>query len=165
MKSLKSKLPLIFAATLLYAPNVLAENLPERIQAPGLTVFLTLLGKGEQVYQCKAGADGKLAWSFREPVAQLLRDGAQVGRHFAGPTWELADGGFVQGKVVGKAPGATAQDIPWLKLEASAGRGSLAETFVIQRLHTQGGVLEGACETEGASRGIAYSADYVFLKK
>ena len=38
--------------------------------------------------RCKAGADGKLAWTFREPIATLLADGKTVGRHYAGPNWE-----------------------------------------------------------------------------
>ena len=107
------------------------------------------------------------AWTFREPVATLLRDGATVGRHFAGPSWRLDDGGQVQGKVVGKAPGAAPADAPWLKLEATAheGQGLLSEAVVIQRIHTQGGALAGACEKDGAMRSVAYAADYVFLKK
>jgi hypothetical protein len=144
-----------------------AESLPSPIEAPGLTPFLTLHAEGAQVYQCKAGSDGALAWTFREPIATLLRDGATVGRHFAGPAWRLDDGGQVQGKVVGKAPGAAPEDVPWLKLEASGheGQGLLSEAAAIQRIHTKGGALAGTCEKDGALRGVAYSADYVFLKK
>lgn len=144
-----------------------AETLPDTIRAPDATAFLTLHAEGAQIYQCKAGADGKLVWTFREPIAALMRDGATVGRHFAGPSWQLNDGGRVQGKVAGKAPGATAADAPWLKLEVFAreGGGLLSEATVIQRLHTSGGALEGACEADGVLRSIPYSADYVFLKK
>ena len=50
--------------------------------------MLTLHAEGAQVYECKAGSDGKLAWAFREPIATLLLDGKTVGRHYAGPNWE-----------------------------------------------------------------------------
>jgi hypothetical protein len=155
------------AATLLSSAGASAEVLPQPIEAPGLTAYLTLQAVGAQIYQCKARQDGQLVWTFREPVATLLRDGVTVGQHFAGPSWRLGDGGLVQGKVVAKAPGATAADVAWLKLEATTheGQGGLAEAVAIQRLHTQGGALDGACEVEGAFRAVPYSADYVFLKK
>lgn len=143
------------------------ETLPEPIQAPDMTAYLTLHAEGAQIYQCKRGADGKLVWSFREPIATLLRDGVTVGRHYAGPSWQLNDGGRVQGRVAGRAPGATPADAAWLKLEVSAreGNGLLSAALVVQRLNTQGGALEGGCDAEGALRAVPYSADYVFLKK
>lgn len=151
-----------------------ADDLPPPIQAPGLTAFLTLHAVGAQVYQCEAGPDGKPAWTFREPIATLLRDGATpsreratFGQHFAGPSWRLADGSLVQGRVVGKAPGETAADAPWLKLEITTheGRGMLGDAVAIQRVRTRGGALAGPCEPEGAFRAAPYAADYVFLKK
>src|SRR3954464_8177136 len=98
--------------------------LPDAIAAPGETAVLTLHAEGAQVYECKAGADGKLAWAFREPIATLLLDGKTVGRHYAGPNWDHIDGSGVTGKVLGNAPGKTPNDIPWLRLEVSAARGS-----------------------------------------
>ena len=98
--------------------------LPDAIAAPGETVVLTVHAEGAQVYECKAGTDGKLAWAFREPIATLLADGKTVGRHYAGPNWEHADGSAVVGKAAGNAPGATADDIPWLKLDVTSHRGS-----------------------------------------
>src|SRR5437899_4941453 len=97
--------------------------LPDAIAAPGETAVLTVHAEGAQVYECKAGADGKLAWAFREPIATLLADGKTIGRHYAGPNWEHADGSAVAGKAAGNAPGATAADIPWLKLEVAFRRG------------------------------------------
>src|ERR1700740_3334630 len=98
--------------------------LPDAIAAPGETVVLTAHAEGAQVYECKAGADGKLAWAFREPIATLLVDGKTVGRHYAGPNWEHSDGSAVVGKAAGSAPGATANDIPWLKLDVISRRGT-----------------------------------------
>src|SRR2546421_10876903 len=37
--------------------------------------------------------------TFREPIATLLLDGKTVGRHYAGPNWEHADGSAVVAKV------------------------------------------------------------------
>jgi uncharacterized protein DUF3455 len=141
--------------------------LPEALAAPGTTPVLTLHAEGAQVYECKAGSDGKLAWSFREPIATLLLDGKTVGRHYAGPNWEYSDGSAVSGKLVASAPGATPNDIAWLKLDAAAHRGSgvLTDIVTVQRIHTEGGNLKGACDTAGTFKSMPYSADYVFLRK
>jgi hypothetical protein len=137
------------------------------IMAPGEKLVVTLHAQGAQVYECKAGVSGGLAWQFREPVATLVENGVTVGRHYAGPGWELADGSIITGKVVGRAPGAGPKDIPLLKLEVTSRRGAgrLSEISTIQRLNTVGGVVEGACEKAGALLSVPYSADYTFLKK
>ena len=129
--------------------------------------MLTAHAEGAQVYECKAGPDGKPAWAFREPIATLLVDGKTVGRHYAGPSWELSDGSAVVGKVAGNAPGATANDIAWLKLDVASDRGSgaLTAATTVQRINTKGGKLDGACEQPGTFRSAPYSADYVFLRK
>jgi Protein of unknown function (DUF3455) len=141
--------------------------LPDAIAAPGETVVLTVHAEGAQVYECKAGADGKLAWAFREPIATLFADGKTIGRHYAGPNWEHIDGSAVVGKAAGNAPGAAPDDIPWLKLQvvSSRGNGVLTGVTTVQRINTKGGVLKGACDREGAGQGMPYEADYVFLKK
>ena len=141
--------------------------LPDAIAAPGATVVLTVHAEGAQVYECKAGTDGRLTWAFREPIATLMADGKTVGRHYAGPNWEHSDGSAVVGKAIGNAPGATASDIPWLKLEVVSKRGSgvLSDVTTVQRINTKGGNLEGACDNAGTYRSAPYSADYVFLRK
>jgi hypothetical protein len=156
------------AALLILATAARAgETLPDAIQAPGETAVLTLHAEGAQLYECKAAPDGKLAWAFREPIATLIENGKTVGRHYAGPNWELADGSAVIGKAAGNAPGTTASDIPWLKLAvtSSRGNGTLTGVTTVQRIKTTGGKLEGACDAAGAYRSIPYSADYVFLRK
>ncbi|OPY93995.1 hypothetical protein A5906_16915 [Bradyrhizobium sacchari] len=151
----------------LIGPAGAAEPLPEAIAAPGESVVVSLHAEGAQVYECKAGTDGKLAWAFREPIATLLSEGKTVGRHYAGPNWELADGSAVVGKAIGNAPGATPADIAWLKLEVASRRGSgtLTPVTTVQRINTHGGKLDGACDKAGEFRSAPYSADYVFLKK
>ena len=142
-------------------------ELPEAIRTTGETVVLAVHAEGAQVYECSADAAGKLAWVFREPIATLIRDGKTVGRHYAGPRWELADGSAVLGKVEGKATGSTAADIPWLRLSVARheGKGALDDATTIQRIHTQGGALSGDCEAAGAFRSVAYAADYLFSRR
>jgi len=96
-----------------------------------------------------------------------MENGKTVGRHYAGPNWEHADGSAVTGKAAGNAPGATANDIPWLKLEVTARRGTgiLANVSTVQRINTEGGKLDGACDKAGGFRSVPYDADYVFLRK
>jgi hypothetical protein len=143
------------------------EPLPDAIAAPGLTIVLTAHAQGLQIYECKAGGDGKLVWTFSQPQATLTADDKVIGRHSAGPTWELEDGSAVVGKAVGNAPGKTANDIPWLKLEAASHRGSgtLSEVMAVQRINTVGGKLDDTCDRPGTTRGMPYAADYVFLRK
>ena len=159
-------LPLSVLAVLAGSGAVMAQE-PAAIAAPGETVVATLHAEGAQVYECKAGNDGKLAWAFREPIATLVLDGKTVGRHYAGPNWEHADGSAVVAKAVGNVPGKSAGDIPWLKLEVTAHRGSgaLAGVTTVQRINTAGGVHAGACDKAGALHSAPYAADYVFLRK
>ena len=161
-----TSLPLSTLVILACAGAVTAQE-PAAIAAPGETIVATLHAEGAQVYECKAGNDGKLAWAFREPIATLVLDGKTVGRHYAGPNWEHADGSAVVGKAVGNAPGKSASDIPWLKLEVTAHRGSgvLSGVTTVQRINTAGGVHAGACDKAGAFHSAPYAADYVFLRK
>src|SRR5262245_60006212 len=148
-------------------PNPSAADVPAAIAAPGETVVATIHAEGAQVYECKADNAGKLVWTFREPIATLILDGKTVGRHYAGPNWELTDSSAVVGKLAGRAPGASPKDIPWLKLEVTERRGSgtLSGVTTVQRINTVGGVAEGACAKAGAFLNAPYSTDYVFLKK
>jgi hypothetical protein len=142
-------------------------EVPAAIAAPGETVVATFHAEGAQIYECKAGGDGKLAWVFREPIASLFSEGKTIGRHYAGPNWEHQDGSAVSGKVSGNAPGATPKDIPWLKLDvvASRGSGALSGVTTVQRINTAGGRYDGACEKAGTFHSVPYAADYVFLKE
>jgi hypothetical protein len=150
----------------LILPVSASAEVPGAIAAPGEALVATFHAQGAQVYECTADAAGKLVWQFREPIATLLVDGKTVGRHYAGPSWELVDGSAVVGKVAGRVPGATPKDIPLLKLEVVSQRGdSLADVTTIQRLNSKGGVADGPCEPAGAFLSVPYSADYAFYKK
>ena len=155
------------AASVVCASGASFAEIPEAIAAPDEFALLTTHAQGAQIYECKPGPDGKLAWSFREPVASLFDKGETVGRHYRGPTWELVDSSLVTGRVTANAPGATPQDIPWLRLEVvnRLGTGKLTGATTVQRINTKGGVMQGPCAAEGALLSAPYSTDYVFLKK
>ena len=143
-----------------------AADPPDEIAAKGEVVVLEVHAIGSQIYECKADSNGKLGWQFREPIATLLRDGKTIGRHYAGPTWEI-DGSIVVGKVAARVPTKDNDDIPWLKLDVTdrRGDGPLKDVTTIQRINTDGGTADGGCESAGDYRVESYAADYVFLKK
>jgi hypothetical protein len=61
----------LILATAFLADGALAQ-MPPAIAAPGEEIVATLHAEGAQIYECKPGNDGKLAWVFREPIATLL---------------------------------------------------------------------------------------------
>jgi uncharacterized protein DUF3455 len=142
-------------------------QVPDAIAVSGEVPVATVHAEGAQLYECSAEVGTRLAWKFREPIATLLIDDRTVGRHYAGPSWELADGSVVTGEVSGRAPGLTSKDIPLLKLRVISQRGSgqLTGVTMIQRLNTEGGVAEGPCEQAGVFLSVPYSADYTFYRK
>lgn len=161
-------LPVSAASGQVLEAQVLETRVPEAIAAPGETLVATIHAQGAQVYVCAPdAASGRHAWQFREPIATLIVDGKTVGRHYAGPNWELADGSAVVAKAAGRAAGASDTDIPLLKLDVMSRRGSgqLSDVTTIQRLNTKGGVAVGDCAQAGALLSVPYSADYAFYRK
>lgn len=150
------------------AGSAAAEGAREALVAVGVpagaVTVQVVQAQGVQIYVCAASAGGGPGWAFREPLATLLRDGATVGRHFAGPTWEMADGSWVTGRVVTQAAGERAEDIPWLRLAVvgHGGDGVLGAVTGVARVATHGGVFGGACDVVGAFHLEPYSAEYIF---
>jgi len=132
--------------------------------APGPQT-LNVEATGVQIYDCRADAAGQLSWQFREPLATLTQGGKTVGRHFAGPSWQMADGSAIVGKVSSQSPGATSRDIALLKLDVlnHSGAGLLSKVVSVERLDTRGGVYAGACEHAGDLHVEPYSALYRFF--
>ena len=147
--------------------------LPEPVRVPtGQRVLMSATGIGELTYECREKKDtaGVFEWAFVGPVAQLYSaDRKIVGKYYAGPTWEAADGSKVTGKQVAVAP-ASPGSIPLqlVKAEPAAmgtGAGAMAGVSYIQRLNTKGGVAPAAaCDAsrKGQRQQVAYEADYVF---
>ena len=154
-------------AFLIIYGNPAKAGIPDAIAAQGEVLVATIHAEGVQVYECKTNASGALVWQFREPVATMIENGKTVGRHYAGPHWELADGSVVAAKVAARANGATSADIPLLKLDVTkrSGNGRFADITTVQRINTKGGVAEGSCPTVGAFLSVPYTADYTFLRK
>ena len=148
------------------------SDVPDNLRPPpDEKLLLHAHGVGDQVYVCKAGDGGSYAWTLKAPDARLLGpDGAVIGHHFAGPTWESLDGSRVSGKVAANIPAPDGQSIPWLLLHATGheGNGVLTAVFTIQRLNTKGGKapLEGCDAAHGnVENRVSYEAEYYFYGK
>ncbi len=148
-----------------------AGAVPDNLQVPaGRTLGLTLTARGVQIYECRPAPNGagRFEWAFKAPEANLFdADDRQVGRHYVGPTWELAEGGKVVGRVKAKAEAPDGRGIPWLLLEATEtnGPGIMGQVRSIQRLNTVGGQAPttGAdASTQGQEIRVAYTATYRF---
>jgi Protein of unknown function (DUF3455) len=137
---------------------------------PDQRVFLQVHATGVQIYECssKPEAPGTFSWIFQSPEATLAdRRGHEIGRHYAGPTWELRDGSRVVGEVTARDPGPDPAAIPWLLLRAksTAGTGALSKTQSILRIHTTGGVAPTTPCTEAQAHTVVrvpYTGDYYF---
>ncbi len=148
------------------------QDAPEIIRAPkGEKVVLVGHATGVQIYRCQAGDDGKFAWVFTAPEAQLTDTrGKKIIRHFAGPTWRHVDGSEVTGKKVAEAKAPKPGAIPWLLLTATShvGKGILSRVTSIQRIHTEGGLAPDANSCDASADGkesrSPYSADYYFYR-
>lgn len=135
---------------------------------PGAVLALDLVADGVQIYVCEAKGQG-FEWDFKAPEASLFdRAGRQVGTHFGGPTWKLADGSAVVGEVVAKADAPTPGAIAWLLLRAKSheGSGALSTAAFIRRADTKGGAAPTAgCDAThlGEPARMRYSAGYQFF--
>ena len=135
----------------------------EKLQVPeGNNVAYVTYAEGVQIYRWNGAA-----WGFVAPEAVLYdADGAEVGTHYAGPTWESDSGSKVVGRVLERAtPDPTA--IPWLKLEAASsdGPGVFHRVTFIQRLYTVGGLApSNAGDAVGEEARVPYSTWYVFYR-
>ena len=156
------------------ATSVMAVPLPKAqniIRVPdGQSVVLKALGRGVQIYACRATATdpGQFEWSFKAPEADLTnKKGKKIGKHYGGPTWEANDGSKVVGDVLKKADAPRPGAVPWLLLKAKTneGAGTFARVTYIQRVDTDGG-LAPACGCDQAhvktEVRVPYTANYYF---
>jgi len=157
---------LLMAVGVVLALN--AQQSGGSIDVPGGRVVLEARGEGVQIYACK-DAGGAIAWALTGPEAQLLDPaGRAIGKHFAGPTWELTDGSTVQGVLMASQPSPEAGSIAWLLLRAKPGtaRGRMSEVAFIRRTETHGGVADPSGCREAGDVGktarVAYNAHYAF---
>lgn len=151
------------------APRV---SVPDTLR-PGANESLAMIvpAKGVQIYECRVKKEqaGAYEWAFVAPEADLFDErGNRIGKHYAGPHWEAADGSKIMGVVKERADARSPDAIPWLLLAAkSVGpAGSFSRVTSIQRVNTGG----GAAPKEGCSRAavgttarVGYTADYYFF--
>lgn len=125
--------------------------------------------KGVQIYSCKA-AGGSYAWTLKSPDATLSdASGHAIGKHFAGPSWQAADGSVVVGEAVNASPSPDAGAVAWLVLHAKShsGDGDMASVQYIVRTRTEGGAAPATgCDAAHASAEVRvpYSAVYLFFR-
>lgn len=160
----------IALAATLFASGAFAAD----IAVPaGHTLAMTALGTGELAYECKAKANMADAWEwvFAGPMAVLVDKASNkpVGKYYAGPTWEAADGSKVTGKQLAVSPSPNAASIPLQLVQAApaTGNGAMSGVTYIQRMNTRGGIAPAdACgaANAGAKKTVKYEADYLFFK-
>ncbi|HEU0204020.1 MAG TPA: DUF3455 domain-containing protein [Burkholderiaceae bacterium] len=153
------------------APKVEPPKVASALQVPaGQTVALHTFATGVQIYTCNLRAEDKTRaeWTFTAPEATLFdAGGKQIGKHYAGPTWESKDGSLIVGALVARDDGPDNKSIPWLLLKAksSSGNGVFTQTQSIQRVNTVGGKAPPAgCEPDmvGKEVRVPYTAHYFF---
>ncbi len=145
-------------------------DVPDKIKAPaGEEVVLQAHASGSQIYVCRPGPEGTLAWALKAPEAELQdKQGAAIGRHYAGPTWKDNDGSEVTGKAVGRVDSPDGGSIPWLLVTVTghSGDGVLSRVTSIQRIQTKGGLPPPAADCNASKQDLevksSYSADYYF---
>ena len=103
------------------------------------------------------------------PDATLFdAQGRQIGTPSKGPTWKLANGSEVLGKIIAKQPSPNQGSIPWLllKVKSHQGSGQLAAATTVRRIETKGGAEpSGGCDAahKGEVARVGYSATYQFF--
>ncbi|MDZ5452877.1 DUF3455 domain-containing protein [Labrys sp. ZIDIC5] len=149
-----------------------AEAVPAALLPPaGYTLVFTAKAKGLQVYTSTAEAGAAPKWVLEAPVAELAAKQGAV-HHYAGPSWEAADGSKVvrdKDTPVVTVPARKADaDIPWLliKVTADPAAGALSKVGYVQRLATHGGVAPATTPVRtGTKVGVPYTATYAFFAK
>jgi hypothetical protein len=149
-----------------------AEAVPAALQPPaGYTLAYTAKAKGVQIYTSTAEAGGAPKWVLETPLAELTTPKGPI-HHYAGPSWEAADGSKVardKDTPVAMVPAKRASaDIPWLlvKVTADPAAGMLSKVGYVQRIVTHGGVAPATPPVRADTKvGVPYTATYVFYAK
>jgi hypothetical protein len=142
-----------------------AQGECDTLHAPARTELAAhYYASGVQIYRWSDST-----WTLVGPDAVLFADArrsSKVGTHYAGPTWETADGGKVVGTTARRCvPDSTA--IPWLSLNAvsSPVSGIFRRVTFIQRMHTVGGLSPSAPgHSADEEARVPYTAEYFFYR-
>jgi len=158
------------AAGILIGTGVFAVAADQATVTPPQTsaLLLELFADGVQIYTCEA-KESRFQWSFKAPEANLFdRQGGQIGVHFAGPTWKMADGSAIIGEIVARGDAPESGAIQWLllRVKSQEGSGALAQAAFIRRMDTKGGTApKTGCDASHVSQQarMRYSAVYQFF--
>ena len=154
-----------------FAAAEMLPSVPDDLKVPATqTLSIEMRGIGVQIYECRKNKTypGTLEWVFKAPEAELFDSSdKRIGKHYAGPTWESADGSKVIGELRALHKSPEKNSIPWLLLRAKAhsGSGVFSGIESIQRLNTSGGnaPTEGCgMDQLGKEIRVPYKASYYF---
>lgn len=155
------------------APKIPEVAAPLRVP-PTQVLTLETSAVGVQIYECGSDKNdnSRFTWNFKAPEADLFdahtsQAGKQIGKHYAGPTWEGSDGSKVIGQVMASENSPDPTAIAWLLLSAksNSGSGIFSKTSSVQRLNTSGGKAptDGCDQTHlGTLARVPYTAQYYF---
>lgn len=154
-----------------FAAAEMLPSVPDDLKVPAnQTLSIEVRGIGVQIYECRENKThpATLEWAFKAPESELFDSSdKRIGKHYAGPTWESADGSKVIGELRALHKSPEKNSIPWLLLRAKAhsGSGVFSGIESIQRLNTSGGnaPTEGCgMEQLGKEIRVPYRANYYF---
>jgi hypothetical protein len=128
---------------------------------------LKLSARGVQIFRCEK-RDGKGAWIFRQPDAELFDTaGKAVARHGANFSFEHIDGSRLVATIAAYDDAPKATDLKWLHLATrSFGKGTFEGVTDVQRVNTSGGMPPAACDLAHAGRvlRIDFTSDFLFYR-
>jgi len=165
---------ILCAGLLLAALPAAAAPAPALPSPADARLLFTAEGTGVQIYR-SAGTGGALHWELEGPLARLT--GPRLGGqdltiyHYAGPSWEAADGSKIArdpAVPVVSAPPADPADIPALLVTVAAdpAAGILDHVAYVERLATHGGAAPATPPARSGTRiGVPYTATYAFFAK
>src|SRR3954469_18166057 len=119
------------------AEPVASSAIPDKLKPnANESLLMVVPAKGVQIYECRVKKDQPDAyeWAFVAPEAVLFdNDKKLIGRHYAGPRWEAADGSQVSGAVKERADAPNGA-IPWLLLttKSTGAAGAFSQVSSIQ---------------------------------
>jgi len=165
-------LALLGAGCMSLASSPAPVSVPRQLEpSANESLVMVVPARGVQIYECRVSTGRAQAyeWAFVGPEAELFDTrGKPIGRHYAGPHWESADGSKIAAKLKAHAEAPASGSIPWLLLEArSVGpQGAFSNVTSIQRANTAGGVApQNGCSASmaGTTARVHYTADYYFF--
>lgn len=147
-------------------------TLPESLRVKPREILQDVLtAVGDTTYSCRRDGE-RLSWVGTGSEATLVDAARQsVGTVAPGRYFTAYDGSYLIGRVTGEEI-VTTGTLPWQRLAARfnagaerQGEGRFAKTTSVQRVQTSGGLPPvAACDQEGVSLFVPYTATYLFYR-